>query len=90
MHQIKEILPSRLTRPPGPTGSICKRPKLEPGHAGTLIYLNAAPDVAPVLARVKANRGKVVLDKTLLDDDIGYIGIFIDTEGNRVGVHARK
>ena len=76
--------------PPGPSGSICKRPKLEPGQAGTLIYLNAAPDVAPVLARVKANGGKVVLDKTLLDDDIGYIGIFIDTEGNRVGVHARK
>ena len=49
-----------------------------------------APDVAPVLERVKANGGKVVLDKTLLDDDIGYIGIFIDTEGNRVGVHARK
>ncbi|MEC4682222.1 MAG: hypothetical protein VST70_00880 [Nitrospirota bacterium] len=74
-----------MTRPPGPTGSICKRPKLEPGHAGTLIYLNAAPDVAPVLARVKANEGKGVLD-----DDIGYIGIFIDTEGIRAGVHARK
>lgn len=30
-----------------------------------------------------------ILDKTLIDDDIGYIGIFIDTEGNRVGLHAR-
>lgn len=76
--------------PPGPSGSVSKRSKLEPGQAGTLIYLNAGPDVAPVLERVKANGGKVVLDKTLIDDDIGYIGIFIDTEGNRVGVHARR
>ena len=75
---------------PGPSGAVCKMANLQPGPAGTLIYLDASPDVAPVLARVNANGGKVVLDKTLVNDDIGYIGIFIDSEGNRVGVHARK
>jgi predicted enzyme related to lactoylglutathione lyase len=73
---------------PGPSGAVCKMPQLQPGPDGTLIYLNAGTDVAPVLARVNANGGTVVLDKTLIRDDIGYIGIFIDSEGNRVGVHA--
>jgi predicted enzyme related to lactoylglutathione lyase len=75
---------------PGPSGAVCKMPQLQPGANGTLIYLDAGRDVAPVLARAQANGGKVVLDKTLISDDIGYIGVFIDSEGNRVGVHARK
>ena len=75
---------------PGPSGAVCKMPNLQPGPDGTLIYLDASPDVAAVLARVNANGGQVVLDKTLVTDDIGYIGVFIDNEGNRVGVHARR
>ena len=75
---------------PGPSGAVCKMPQLQPGPNGTLVYLDAGRDVAPVLARVQANGGKVVLDKTLVSDDIGYIGVFIDSEGNRVGVHAMK
>jgi len=75
---------------PGPSGAVCKMPQLQPGANGTLVYLDAGHDVAPVLARVQANGGKVVLDKTLISDDIGYIGVFIDSEGNRVGVHAVK
>lgn len=75
---------------PGPSGAICKMANLQPGPDGTLIYLDAGPDVSEVLARVWDNGGKVVLDKTLVTDDIGYIGAFIDSEGNRVGVHSRK
>ena len=73
---------------PGISGAVCKGGPLTPGGVGTLIYLAAEPDVAPVLARVAANGGRVVLDKTLVSEAIGYIGIFLDTEGNRVGVHA--
>ena len=72
----------------GPTGAVCMMPKLEPGAHGTLVYLNAGSDVEPLLARVRSNGGKVVLDKTLITDQIGHIGVFIDSEGNRVGVHS--
>lgn len=75
---------------PGPSGAVCRMPKLQPGPDGTLIYLDAGSDVEPVLARAAAYGGKILLDKTLVSSDIGYIGIFIDSEGNRVGVHARK
>ena len=32
----------------------------------------------------------MLLDKSLVTDDIGYIRVFIDGEGNRVGVHSRR
>lgn len=73
---------------PGPSGAVCKMQQLKPGADGALIYLDAGKDVTPLLERAEANGGKVVLGKTLIRDDIGYIGIFIDSEGNRVGVHA--
>ncbi len=75
---------------PAASGAVCKMPQLQPGTNGTLIYLDATPDVEPVLARVKANGGKVILDKMLVSDAIGYIGVFIDSEGNRVGIHSVK
>jgi uncharacterized protein len=71
-------------------GAVCQMPQLKPGADGTLIYLDASPDVGAVLARVTQNGGKVVLDETLISEQIGYIGVFIDTEGNRVGLHAAK
>lgn len=55
---------------------------------GTLVYLNANPDVQFVLDRVEAAGGKIVVPKTHIGDDIGDMGVFIDTEGNRVAVHS--
>ena len=73
---------------PGPSGAVCKMANLNPGSDGTLVYLDAGRDVAPLLERVTAAGGTVVLGKTLIREDIGHIGVFIDSEGNRVGVHA--
>ena len=55
---------------------------------GPLIYLNANPDVDSVLLKVEKAGGKVTIPKTLISEDNGYMGVFIDTEGNRIGVHS--
>lgn len=55
---------------------------------GALIYLNANPDVQLVLDRVKAAGGQVVVPKTQISKEYGYMGVFIDTEGNRVALHS--
>jgi predicted enzyme related to lactoylglutathione lyase len=55
---------------------------------GPLIYLNANPDVDSVLSKVEKAGGKVTIPKTLISEDNGYMGVFIDTEGNRIGVHS--
>lgn len=55
---------------------------------GVIIYLNANPDVQQVLDKVDAAGGKIFLPKTEISPDYGFMGIFIDTEGNRIGLHS--
>jgi predicted enzyme related to lactoylglutathione lyase len=54
-----------------------------------LIYLNADPDLAPILERIESEQGKILMPKTLINEQIGYMAIFLDTEGNRVAVHSQ-
>lgn len=55
---------------------------------GPLIYLNANPDVQVVLDRVEAAGGKVMVPKTEISPEYGYMAVIIDTEGNRIGLHS--
>lgn len=55
---------------------------------GPLIYLDANPDVQVVLDRVEAAGGKVTVPKTEISEDYGFMGVFIDTEGNRIALHS--
>lgn len=55
---------------------------------GPLIYLNGNPDLQVFLDRVEAAGGKVIMPKTLISDDYGYMGYFLDTEGNRIALHS--
>lgn len=55
---------------------------------GPLIYLNANPDVQNVLDKVEAAGGKIVVPKTQISPEYGYMAVFVDTEGNRVALHS--
>ena len=55
---------------------------------GVLIYLNGNPDLQSVLGKVEAAGGKILLPKTQIAPEYGYMGIFLDTEGNRIGLHS--
>lgn len=59
-----------------------------PGTEGCKVYLNGGNDLQVVLARVENAGGKVVMGKTHISDEIGYFGIFEDTEGNRLYIHS--
>jgi len=74
---------------PGPGGALVAMPQLAPRDNGTLIYLDGGADLANVLARVPGAGGSVVMEKTDLGNDVGHIGLFIDTEGNRVGLYSK-
>lgn len=54
---------------------------------GPLIYLNANPDVQNVLDKVEDAGGKIIVPKTEIGE-YGFMGVFIDTEGNRIAVHS--
>lgn len=55
---------------------------------GPLIYLNGSPDLQIVLDRVEAAGGKVLMPKTEITPEYGYMALFLDTEGNRIGLHS--
>jgi predicted enzyme related to lactoylglutathione lyase len=69
-------------------GAVAHLPYAKPGSDGAVVYLNARTlDVFDqALAQVEQLGGHIVMPKTDLGP-IGYIALFTDTEGNRVGLH---
>ena len=55
---------------------------------GPLVYLNANPDVQTVLDKVAGAGGTVIVPKSEISPEYGHIGVFIETEGNRVAQHS--
>jgi uncharacterized protein len=55
---------------------------------GPLIYLNANPDVQHILDKVAAAGGSIMVPKTEISPEYGFMAVFIDTEGNRIGLHS--
>lgn len=55
---------------------------------GPLVYLNANPDVQIILDRIEAAGGKILVPKTQISPEYGYMAMFTDTEGNRVALHS--
>ena len=55
---------------------------------GPLIYLNGNPDVQNILNKVEAAGGKIMVPKTQISPEYGYMAVLVDTEGNRIGLHS--
>lgn len=55
---------------------------------GPLIYLNANPDVQQVLDNVSAAGGTIMVPKTEISPDYGFMAVITDTEGNRIALHS--
>jgi predicted enzyme related to lactoylglutathione lyase len=55
---------------------------------GPLIYLNANPDVQNVSGRVKRAGGKILVLKTQILPECGYMAVIADTEGNCIALHS--
>jgi hypothetical protein len=70
-------------------GALVSGPEMRPGAGGTVIYLDCPDGVAATLARATAGGAKVVLPHTAIGEN-GFIAIFDDLEGNRVGLHAMQ
>jgi uncharacterized protein len=73
---------------PGVGGCLMSYKSLQPGATGTVIYLAVRDALDIALRRVAQAGGEVALGRTELPGDIGYYAHIIDTEGNRVGLHA--
>lgn len=72
------------------SGGLVQGPMHKPSADGAKIYLNGNPDLGNALGKVEAAGGKVLMPKTKITDDIGYMAFFSDTEGNTVALHSNK
>lgn len=72
------------------SGAICFGEGYIPSGAGSLLYLNANPDVNLVLDRATAAGGRIIVPKTLIGEETGYYAFIVDTEGNRIALHSER
>jgi predicted enzyme related to lactoylglutathione lyase len=70
----------------GVTG--CLLTTAHPSPHGTMVYLSVTGQLDRALERVPAAGGRIDTPKEELPNGIGFIAHIIDTEGNRVGLHA--
>lgn len=72
------------------SGGLVQGPMHKPSPDGAKIYFNGNPDLSVPLSKVEKNGGKVLMPKTKITDEIGYMAFFSDTEGNTVALHSSK
>lgn len=59
-----------------------------PGADGVVLYLDAGASIDTVIGRIEAAGCRIKAGKTELPQGMGFVAYFIDTEGNRLGLHA--
>ncbi|MGC4064463.1 MAG: VOC family protein [Polyangiaceae bacterium] len=70
------------------TGALVQGNGYLPSEAGPLPYLDATDGIDVLLERIVAAGGTVVMPRTYLSPEAGEVAIFIDCEGNRVGLQS--
>jgi hypothetical protein len=72
------------------SGCLCQSQSHKPSADGVKLYLNANPDLSVVLSKVAEYGGKVIMPKTKITDELGYMAFLVDTEGNSIALHSQK
>ncbi len=73
---------------PNDEGAISQATGFKPSKNGALVSFRAPKDLNSVLDVISKNGGKIVQSKTKIEaEGRGFFAIFIDTEGNKVGLY---
>jgi uncharacterized protein len=68
-------------------GGLAQSPMHTPSATGSIIYLNANPDLQKVLDRIEKAGGKITMPKTSIGQN-GFMAFFTDSEGNIMAIHS--
>ncbi len=70
------------------TGVIISAEGYEPSANGVTIYLNGGDNLQIILDKVEKNGGKIIVPKSSHADESGFYALFLDSEGNKIGLHS--
>ena len=74
---------------PGAMGTLIKNENYTPSEHGALLYFHC-DDLQLELDRIESAGGQIRQEKTMISPEHGYMGVFIDTEGNRIALYSKK
>jgi predicted enzyme related to lactoylglutathione lyase len=70
--------------------AICLGEGYKPSADGTVVYMDANPDLTEVQNRIEAAGGKIIMAKKQISPEYGFMALFLDSEGNRLGLHSKE
>lgn len=73
---------------PNDEGAISFAPNFNPSENGVLVSLETGKNLDETLKKITKNSGKIIQPKTKIEaEGRGYFALFIDSEGNRLGLY---
>lgn len=70
------------------TGVIVKGEGYQPSAEGLTLYLDGGDNLQFILDKVETVGGTILVPKTAHADESGFFALFLDSEGNRMGLHS--
>jgi predicted enzyme related to lactoylglutathione lyase len=55
---------------------------------GVTVHFNGGDNLQVILDKVEKSGGRILIPKTIHADESGYFATFIDSEGNKIGLHS--
>ncbi len=75
---------------PSGEGAIVYAPGYAPSHNGVIVSLLVPDSIDLTAARIEELGGKITHAKTMIEaEGKGYFAVFLDSEGNRLGLHEK-
>lgn len=72
------------------SGSLVKSSNFFPSENGLLVFFNCNPNLDAHLQRAVEAGALVHQPKTLIHEEIGYMAVIIDSEGNKIALHSSE
>lgn len=67
-------------------GALVKGDYYKPSPDGITIYFDGGDNMDNILKHVEKAGGEIIMTKTYTGETAGHVGMFIDSEGNKIGL----
>lgn len=82
--------PEQPNAPGSPGSLVMHKDFYKPSADGVLIYFTTPTGNLDIdLSKVEGNGGKILIPKRQISEEIGYMAVILDSEGNRIALHSR-